>query len=158
MDKLLAQFEGEPGRDYKLAFYLAPPLLAKRDEHGHPKKRRFGQWTLTMLRVLEKFRFLLGTAFDVFGKTEERRNERELIEQYFARSKSSAHRSIRCGDEACQSAGRDSRLRSRQGRATCSLQRRSANAGLLNTGPMRPGRRPFHLLNPSKNCHENFNA
>jgi indolepyruvate ferredoxin oxidoreductase len=84
MDKLRAQFEGEPGRDYKLAFHLAPPLLAGRDEHGHLKKQRFGQWTLTMFRVLEKFRFLRGTAFDVFGKTEERRNERELIEQYFA--------------------------------------------------------------------------
>jgi indolepyruvate ferredoxin oxidoreductase len=83
MDKLRAQFEGEPGRDYKLAFHLAPPLLAERDEHGHLKKQRFGQWTLTMFRVLEKFRFLRGTAFDVFGKTEERRNERELIEQYF---------------------------------------------------------------------------
>jgi indolepyruvate ferredoxin oxidoreductase len=84
MDKLRAQFEGEPGRDYKLAFHLAPPLLAKRDEHGRLKKQRFGQWTLTVFRVLEKFRFLRGTAFDVFGKTEERRNERELIEQYFA--------------------------------------------------------------------------
>jgi indolepyruvate ferredoxin oxidoreductase len=84
MDKLRAQFEGEPGRDYKLAFHLAPPLLARRDEHGHLQKQRFGQWTLTMFRVLEKFRFLRGTAFDVFGKTEERRNERELIEQYFA--------------------------------------------------------------------------
>jgi indolepyruvate ferredoxin oxidoreductase len=39
---------------------------------------------LTAFRVLEKLRFLRGTAFDVFGKTEERRNERELIEQYFA--------------------------------------------------------------------------
>ncbi|MFB9126736.1 indolepyruvate ferredoxin oxidoreductase family protein [Paraburkholderia dipogonis] len=84
MDKLRAQFEGEPGRDYKLAFHLAPPLLAKRDEHGHLKKQRFGQWTLTLFRVLEKFRFLRGTTFDVFGKTEERRNERELIAQYFA--------------------------------------------------------------------------
>ncbi|WP_168794583.1 indolepyruvate ferredoxin oxidoreductase family protein [Paraburkholderia aromaticivorans] len=84
MDKLRAQFEGEPGRDYKLAFHLAPPLLARRDEHGHLKKQRFGQWTLALFRVLEKFRFLRGSAFDVFGKTEERRNERELIAQYFA--------------------------------------------------------------------------
>ncbi|MGE8490109.1 MAG: DUF6537 domain-containing protein, partial [Paraburkholderia nemoris] len=84
MDKLRAQFEGEPGRDYKLAFHLAPPLLARRDEHGHLKKQRFGQWTLSLFRVLEKFRFLRGTTFDVFGKTEERRNERELIAQYFA--------------------------------------------------------------------------
>jgi indolepyruvate ferredoxin oxidoreductase len=82
MDKLRAQFEGEPGRDYKLVFHLAPPLLAKCDEHGHLKKQRFGQWTLTMFRILAKLKFLRGTALDVFGKTAERRNERELIEQY----------------------------------------------------------------------------
>ena len=84
LDKLRAQFEGEPGRDYKLAFHLAPPLLAKRDEHGHLKKQRFGQWTLTMFRVLAKLKFLRGGAFDVFGKTAERRDERDLIEQYMA--------------------------------------------------------------------------
>ncbi|MDI7065573.1 hypothetical protein QMO17_30465, partial [Klebsiella pneumoniae] len=82
LDKLRAQFEGEPGRDYKLAFHLAPPLLAKRDEHGHLKKQRFGQWTLSLFRVLARLKVLRGTAFDVFGKTAERRNERELIEQY----------------------------------------------------------------------------
>ena len=82
LDKLRAQFEGEPGRDYKLAFHLAPPLLAKRDEHGHLKKQRFGQWTLTLFRVLAKLKVLRGTALDVFGKTSERRNERELIDQY----------------------------------------------------------------------------
>ncbi|MFM0348188.1 indolepyruvate ferredoxin oxidoreductase family protein [Paraburkholderia sp. RL17-347-BIC-D] len=84
MDKLRAQFEGEPGRDYKLVFHLAPPLLAKRAEDGHLKKQRFGQWTLTMFRTLAKLKFLRGTALDVFGKTAERRNERELIEQYIA--------------------------------------------------------------------------
>ncbi|MCP2086933.1 UNVERIFIED_ORG: indolepyruvate ferredoxin oxidoreductase [Paraburkholderia sediminicola] len=83
-DKLRAQFEGEPGRDYKLGFYLAPPLLAKRDEHGHLKKQRFGQWTLPMFRVLAKLKFLRGSAFDVFGKTAERRGERALIDQYIA--------------------------------------------------------------------------
>ncbi|MGE8331904.1 MAG: DUF6537 domain-containing protein, partial [Paraburkholderia nemoris] len=83
-DKLRAQFEGEPGRDYKLGFYLAPPLLAKRDEHGHLKKQRFGQWTLPMFRVLAKLKFLRGGAFDVFGKTAERRGERALIDQYIA--------------------------------------------------------------------------
>jgi len=84
MEKLRRQFEGEPGRDYKLTFHLAPPLLAKRDEHGLLKKQRFGPWMLTMFRVLAKFRALRGTAFDIFGRTHERRNERELIEQYFA--------------------------------------------------------------------------
>ena len=82
MDKLRAQFEGEPGRDYKLAFHLAPPLLAKRDEHGRLKKQRFGQWMLTVFRVLEKLRFLRGTAFDVFGHSADRKLERELIVSY----------------------------------------------------------------------------
>ena len=39
LDKLREQFEGEPGRDYKLMFHLAPPLFAKRDEHGHLVKQ-----------------------------------------------------------------------------------------------------------------------
>jgi indolepyruvate ferredoxin oxidoreductase len=84
LDKLRAQFEGEPGRDYTLSFHLAPPLLAKRDEHGHLTKQRFGQWTLTMFRVLAKLKPLRGTALDVFGRTEERRSERALIDAYFA--------------------------------------------------------------------------
>ncbi|WP_206997052.1 indolepyruvate ferredoxin oxidoreductase family protein [Trinickia mobilis] len=84
LDKLRAQFEGEPGKDYKLSFYLAPPLFAKRDEHGHPVKRRYGPWMLPAFRVLAKLKGLRGTAFDVFGKTEERRNERAMIEDYVA--------------------------------------------------------------------------
>ncbi|PQV53986.1 indolepyruvate ferredoxin oxidoreductase family protein [Paraburkholderia sp. BL21I4N1] len=84
LDKLREQFEGEPGRDYTLSFYLAPPLLAKRDEHGHLKKQRFGPWMYSAFRLLAKFKFLRGGAFDLFGKTEERRSERALIEQYIA--------------------------------------------------------------------------
>jgi indolepyruvate ferredoxin oxidoreductase len=37
---------------------------------------------LYALRVLAKFRFLRGTAFDFFGHTAERRSERALIEEY----------------------------------------------------------------------------
>jgi indolepyruvate ferredoxin oxidoreductase len=82
LEKLRAQFEGEPGRDYKLNFWLAPPLLAKRDEHGHLVKRRFGPWMLPALRMLARMKGLRGTAFDVFGKTQERRDERRSIAQY----------------------------------------------------------------------------
>jgi indolepyruvate ferredoxin oxidoreductase len=82
LDKLRAQFEGEPGKDYRLSFYLAPPLWAKRDENGHLKKQRFGQWMLPAFRVLAKGKRLRGTPFDVFGKTEERRHERALIDTY----------------------------------------------------------------------------
>ncbi len=84
LDKLRAQFEGEPGRDYQLSFHLAPPLLARRDSHGHLVKRRFGPAMLTAFRLLARAKGLRGTAFDVFGKTAERRSERKLIEDYFA--------------------------------------------------------------------------
>ncbi len=42
-------------------------------------KKKYGPWILSAMRVLAKLKFLRGTAFDVFGKTEERRTERALI-------------------------------------------------------------------------------
>jgi indolepyruvate ferredoxin oxidoreductase len=39
---------------------------------------------LPLFQVLAKFRFLRGTAFDIFGRTKERRTERALIRQYEA--------------------------------------------------------------------------
>ncbi|MBP0620657.1 indolepyruvate ferredoxin oxidoreductase family protein [Cupriavidus consociatus] len=87
LDKLRAQFEGEPGRDYQLNFWLAPPTLAnagKTDSKGHPVKRRFGPRTLTAFRLLARLKGLRGTAFDVFGKTAERRAERALVADYLA--------------------------------------------------------------------------
>lgn len=83
-EKLREQFEGEPGRDYKLSFYLAPPLLTRRDERGHLTKRRFGPWVLPIFRLLARMKWLRGTALDVFGKTAERRGERQLIVDYIA--------------------------------------------------------------------------
>ncbi len=84
LDKLRAQFEGEPGRDYQLNFWLAPPLMAKRDEKGHLVKRRFGPSTMTLFRLLAGLKGLRGGALDIFGKTEERRTERALIGEYRA--------------------------------------------------------------------------
>lgn len=73
------QFEG----DFKLVFNLAPPILSQRDSvTGEPRKREFGQWILPAFRLLAGLRFLRGTAFDVFGRTQERRMERALIAQY----------------------------------------------------------------------------
>jgi len=84
LDKLRAQFEGEPGRDYQLNFWLAPPLLAKADAKGHLVKRRFGPRTMTAFRLLARLKGLRGTALDVFGKTAERRAERALVSDYLA--------------------------------------------------------------------------
>jgi indolepyruvate ferredoxin oxidoreductase len=78
--KLAASFEG----DWKLKFHLAPPMLSKRDSHGHLLKRDFGPWMMPAFRVLAKFKFLRGGPFDFMGKTEERRTERALIREYEA--------------------------------------------------------------------------
>jgi indolepyruvate ferredoxin oxidoreductase len=77
-EKIAEQFEG----DYKVNYHLAPPLLAKRNEKGELVKRKFGPATYQLFRVLAKLRGLRGTALDVFGRTEERRTERALIDEY----------------------------------------------------------------------------
>jgi indolepyruvate ferredoxin oxidoreductase len=78
--QLESTFDGE----YAVTFNLAPPLFSKRDAKGHLVKSRYGAWVWTAFGVLAKLRFLRGTAFDVFGRTEERRTERRLIEEYKA--------------------------------------------------------------------------
>jgi indolepyruvate ferredoxin oxidoreductase len=79
--KLGSQFEG----DYKLTFHLAPPLLAERDAStGHLKKREYGAWMMSAFRLLASMKRLRGTAFDIFGRSDERRMERRLIGEYEA--------------------------------------------------------------------------
>ncbi len=79
--KLAAQFEG----NFKVKHHLAPPMLSKTDPRtGRPAKIAFGGWIRPAFAVLEKLKFLRGTAFDPFGRTPERRMERRLIEDYFA--------------------------------------------------------------------------
>jgi indolepyruvate ferredoxin oxidoreductase len=73
------QFEG----DYKLRFHLAPPMLSSKDAQGRGVKKAYGPWMFTAFGLLAKLRFLRGTAFDVFGRTHERRTERQLITDYF---------------------------------------------------------------------------
>src|SRR5690606_25969788 len=63
-------------------FHLAPPLLARRDAEGRLRKTSFGPWVFTAFRLLAKLKGLRGTALDVFGYTEERRSERQLIGDY----------------------------------------------------------------------------
>ena len=78
-EKLNAQFSG----DYKLQFHLAPPMIARKDQlTGNPKKITFGAWMLPVFKVLAKCKSLRGTAFDPFGYMQERRQERQLIEDY----------------------------------------------------------------------------
>jgi len=79
-DKIANLFEG----DYKLVHHLAPPLTAKKNDRGELVKQPFGPWMRSAFGVLAKLKGLRGTAFDVFGKTEERRMERALIAEYRA--------------------------------------------------------------------------
>lgn len=79
--KLTSKFEG----DFKLKFHLAPPLFAKKDpETGHLIKQEFGPWMMKAFGILAKMRFLRGTVFDPFSKSEERRKEAALIAEYEA--------------------------------------------------------------------------
>ena len=71
------------GQKARLRFHLAPPMLnAGLDARGRPRKKEFGAWILPLFRVLARMRLLRGTVFDVFGKTSERRTERELIVEF----------------------------------------------------------------------------
>ncbi|MCC2107365.1 MAG: indolepyruvate ferredoxin oxidoreductase family protein, partial [Hyphomicrobiales bacterium] len=77
--KLARQFDG----DYTLTFHMAPPLAARRDPTtGKLQKTTFGPWMMKALGFIAKFKGLRGGAFDIFGRTEERRMERALIDEY----------------------------------------------------------------------------
>jgi indolepyruvate ferredoxin oxidoreductase len=77
-DKVKNLFEG----NVKLSYHLAPPLLAKKNSKGELQKQPYGAWMLTAFKLLAKLKGLRGTAFDIFGKTEERKMERALIAEY----------------------------------------------------------------------------
>jgi indolepyruvate ferredoxin oxidoreductase len=78
--KVNAMFEG----DFKLHYHLAPPMLARTNDKGELQKTRFGPWMRLGFRLLAPMKVLRGSALDVFGKTEERRQERALIQEYRA--------------------------------------------------------------------------
>ncbi|MCI3131606.1 indolepyruvate ferredoxin oxidoreductase family protein [Phenylobacterium aquaticum] len=69
----------------KAKVWLAPPILAPKDAQGRPKKIAFGGWMLDYgFPVLARLKGLRGTALDLFGHSEERRMERQLIADYEA--------------------------------------------------------------------------
>lgn len=78
--QLGSQFTG----DFKIEFNLAPPLafLKKDPATGRPKKVKFGAWMMHGFKALAAMKGLRGTPFDVFGYTEERKAERQLIKDY----------------------------------------------------------------------------
>ena len=78
----LARVNGMFEGDFKINYHLAPPLIAKKNEKGELQKKKFGPAMLTAFRVLARLKGLRGTALDIFGRTQERRQERALIGEY----------------------------------------------------------------------------
>jgi indolepyruvate ferredoxin oxidoreductase len=76
--RIAGMFEG----DYRVVHHLAPPSSARKDEQGHLVKKAYGPWMHKAMEVLAKMKGLRGTALDPFGRTEERRTERALIQEY----------------------------------------------------------------------------
>jgi len=80
LNQVNAMFEG----DFKLHYHLAPPLMASKNDKGELQKQPFGPWMLTAFKLLARLKGLRGTPLDVFGRSEERRVERALIDEYRA--------------------------------------------------------------------------
>ena len=78
IDKVKEQFEG----DFSIRFNLAPPLLAEKDAQGHFIKAEYGSWVFSAFKLLAKAKGLRGGMFDIFGRTAERKMERQLIVEY----------------------------------------------------------------------------
>jgi indolepyruvate ferredoxin oxidoreductase len=73
-----ATFEGK----LRYEFHLAPPLMGRKDTQARPVKTTFGPWMIKIFRVLACLKSLRGTSLDVFGYSEERRGEQQLISDY----------------------------------------------------------------------------
>ena len=78
----LAQLDAMFPHGYSVKYNLAPPTISKRDAQGHLIKQQFGPWMRSAFGWLKKFKGLRGGALDLFGKTDERRSERRLIDEY----------------------------------------------------------------------------
>jgi indolepyruvate ferredoxin oxidoreductase len=74
-----ARLHAEFGEHARVKVLLHPPLLRSL---GMKRKLRLGRSVMPLFRMLRAGRRLRGTAFDPFGRTEVRRLERALIDEY----------------------------------------------------------------------------
>ncbi|WP_448586395.1 indolepyruvate ferredoxin oxidoreductase family protein [Thermaurantiacus sp.] len=83
LDRLLDETFASRG---SIVFHLSPPLLARTDPAtGRPRKYAIPGWlALPAFRLLSSLKRLRGTPFDPFGRTAERRREREAIPAFEA--------------------------------------------------------------------------
>jgi indolepyruvate ferredoxin oxidoreductase len=73
-------FEGKP----RLAFHLAPTLLARPGPDGRPRKITFGPWLFNVLKLLAKARHLRGSWLDPFRHGPDKALDRQLLANYEA--------------------------------------------------------------------------
>ncbi|MFP5208266.1 MAG: DUF6537 domain-containing protein [Acidobacteriota bacterium] len=67
----------------RLKLHLAPPLLSRIDAvTGRPRKLTFGSWIFPVLRMLAVLKFLREGPLDVFARSPDRRQERDLRDVY----------------------------------------------------------------------------
>jgi indolepyruvate ferredoxin oxidoreductase len=71
-------FEG----DLKITYHLSPPIAPRRNKKGEPVKTAFGPWLRKLFPALAAAKRLRGTPFDLFGYTQERKQERQSIADY----------------------------------------------------------------------------
>nr|WP_314074027.1 indolepyruvate ferredoxin oxidoreductase family protein [uncultured Roseococcus sp.] len=76
--KLQSGFEGTT----RIEMHLAPPLLTREGRDGRPRKMTFGPWMLKAMGWLRHGKVLRGSFLDPFGRTEERRTERALVDEF----------------------------------------------------------------------------
>jgi len=69
---------------YKDEFYLAPPLLARKDKSGRIKKMKFLGITMMIFKILAKLRILSGTRFDILAYQSERKEEHNTFKEFEA--------------------------------------------------------------------------
>lgn len=70
--------------DYRIKFHVAPPLLARKQANGRPRKIEVGGWALKAFKLLAKMRGLRGTPLDLFAYSADRKLERQLLTGYQA--------------------------------------------------------------------------
>ncbi|AKK04312.1 indolepyruvate ferredoxin oxidoreductase family protein [Corynebacterium epidermidicanis] len=74
-----SDIEADFGADARINIKLHPPVLRAM---GLDRKISLGPWARPVLKGLAHGKRLRGTRFDIFGMTEERRIERELVAEY----------------------------------------------------------------------------
>jgi indolepyruvate ferredoxin oxidoreductase len=148
---LHAGFEG----DVKVRLHLAGPMFSRPDPAtGEARKRSYGPWILPVLRLLSRLKVLRGTPFDIFGRTAERRLERELSADY-ARTIGALVEDLHAGNHelACEIAGIPETIRGfgpvkqRNAAAARERQRELMSAWTQCCGPAGDEPKPLESLN-----------